>query len=308
MATKLTADQLERTEKLVGPIKTKTEEEARPKLVAFLGVQDVQGVESDPIGDLIDMSEVFYEEPAAPVAKKTAPAAKKTTAPVEEEEEEPTDITGGGEEEEEEELPVETKKTTAKSTVKPTVAANKPKVETKTAAKEKPAPIAGEKFDGRNNKKHLAFVEPFEAQFPAEDFEIFIAKNGLTVRVLGKNAKTTIINYDELKIVDGKFIGNLYTNRFKSVDDLLEVLPEEYHTKDIGMYRLESHPSVRRVSQDELFDIFDNSELLKISLERAGAKDVKMGINRERLEESLNQGKPADKKATAAAKKTTTKK
>ncbi len=304
MATKLSADHLTRAEKLVGPIKTKTEEEARPKLVNFLGAQDVQGVEGDPIGDLIDMSEVFWEEPAAPVAKKTAPAGKKVTAPVEEVLEEEEEVL----EEEEEEPVEETKKSTTKATTKTTTTAvAKPKVETKTTAKEKPAPIAGEKFDGRNNKKHLVYLQPFEEQFPAEDFEIFIAKNGLTVRVLGKNAKTTIINYDELKIVDGKFIGNLYTNRFKSVDDLLEVLPEEYHTKEIGMFRLESHPSVRRVTQDELFDIFDNSELLKISLERAGAKDVKMGINRERLEESLNQGKPADK-AKAAAKKTTTKK
>ena len=54
------------------------------------------------------------------------------------------------------------------------------------------------------------------------------------------------------------------------------------------------------MTQDELFDIFNNSELLQTSLDRANAKDAKMGINRERLEETLKQGtKPAVKAAPA---------
>jgi hypothetical protein len=310
MATKLSEAMLSRIEGLLGiKIKTKTEEEARPKLVDFLATQEVNGVEDDPIQELVEMAEVFADE--VPAAKAAAPTKlKKVVDEPEDEEEELDAAIGDGdddeeeeeepepEEEEEEEAPAKpTKKAVApaaKATVKPAVKAT-PKEKEKTGRESLP----GEKFDARNNKKHEVYLKPFKEFFPAEDFEITLLKQGFTVRVLGKNAKTTILNFDELKIDDGKLIGNVYTNRFKSVEDLMETLPEEYHEKKIGMFRMESHPSIRSVSQDELFDIFENSELVRLSLDRANAKDVKMGINREKLEETLNAGTKATAKPAA---------
>lgn len=313
----MSADLLERTEKLLGvTIKTKTEEEARPKLVAFLVKNEVEGIEDDPIRDLVEMAEVFVEdEPAKPTIK----ASKKVVAPepeeeeeeeASEEEEEEEEVTEEDEldetlEEEEEEAPKPVKKGAVAAKPAPKAAA-KPAVKAtpKAAAEPKAASrtnLPGEKFDARNNKAHEKYLKPFLAFFPTKDFELVILKQGVTVRVLGKNAKTTIVNFDDLKIVDGKLAGNFYANRFKSADDLMEVLPEEYHDKEIGMFRMESHPSVRKVSQDELFDIFENSEVIRVSLDRANAKDVKMGINREKLEETLNAGKTAAKPAAKVA-------
>lgn len=320
MAKKLSEDLVSRIEALGIIVKTKTEEEARPKLIAHLAKHDLQGVEDDPINELVEFCEVLGEDEVEtkPLPKAAAPAVKgkKVVEPEPEEEEEETEeeqLDGLAEELEEEEEEVVAKP--AKKAAAPVVAtkAKTAPAAVKTVAKPaKTEPvkasgggrevIPGEKFDARNNKKHLAFIKPFEAFFPEEDFEITLLKQGFTVRVLGKNAKTTILNFDELKIVDGKLAGNVYTNRFKSVEDLFEVLPEEYQEKEVGMFRMESHPSIRKVSQDELFDIFENSELVRTSLDRANAKDVKMGVNRERLEETLKQGTPAKTAPKVVAK------
>jgi len=218
--------------------------------------------------------EIVEEAPKKPVNKKAAEPAKTASKKTPE--------------------PAVTKaKTEVKKTeVKPVTAA-------KTTGR---TSLPGEKFDARNNPKHKVYLKPFEKLFPEADFEITLLKQGFTIRVLGKNAPTTIFNFDELKISDGKLFGNLYTNRFRSVDDLKETLPEEYHEKEIGMFRMESHPSIRKVSQDELFDIFENSELIRVSLDRANAKDIKMGANREKLEETLKTGIPVKTVAKTVAK------
>lgn len=149
--------------------------------------------------------------------------------------------------------------------------------------------LSGEKWNGRENKEHLklkdAFVKDF---FSSEEFQVDILKQGFTIRALGNNAKTTVFNYDELRILDGKLIGNLYCNRFKSVDDLCEFLPEEFQEPDkvVGMFRGETHPCIRKMSQEEVFEVF-NSDVMKEALKRSNITDVKMGKNREKLEESL---------------------
>lgn len=156
--------------------------------------------------------------------------------------------------------------------------------------------LAGEKWNGRKNKQHLkmkdAFIEEF---FSEEEFQIDILKQGFTIRALGNNAKTTIFNFDELRIVDDKLVGNLYCNRFKSVDDLCDFLQEEFQEPDktVGMFRGESHPCIRKMSQDEVFAVF-SSNVMKEALKRSNITDVKMGKNREKLEETL---KSSDKKA-----------
>jgi len=93
MSTKLKDDVLARINALGVEVKTKTEEEARPKLLKILAEQEVNGCDDDPINELIEFCEVFADEinaakPApAPAATKTA--TKKTAKVVEVEEEAP---------------------------------------------------------------------------------------------------------------------------------------------------------------------------------------------------------------------------
>lgn len=159
------------------------------------------------------------------------------------------------------------------------------------------------RFDGRNIPEHLKFINPLKELFGEEGYQYDILKQGVTVRKMGKNAKITVMNFDELKIVDGELIGSLFLNRFKSVDELKDSLLEEYHEKEIGMFRGESHPCIRKVTMSELLEIMDSEgDVYKESLSRAGGTDSKMGVNRQKLEENLTNKKPAPSTKTIVKK------
>lgn len=287
-------------------ITSKTEEDARKKLIAFLGKNDVEGVDDDELKSLIEMAEVFYE-PSTEVDEDA------DIPPVEEEELEevvvkPTVKKGApgktatvvAEEDELEEV-VEEVKSKGITTKKPATTTVKSAPKTGVGRKTE---LTGDKWDGRSNKAHDAMIKPFRLLFSEKEFQIDLLKQGFTVRVLGTNAKTTVMNFDEIRIDGGKLVGNLYCNRFKSVEDLNEFLPEAYQEpeKVVGMFRGESHPCVRKVTSDELIDILKNSDLLTESLKRASATDIKMGNNREKLENSIKTT------TTPAAKTPATKK
>lgn len=271
---KLTKQEISDLKKIGIETKTGTDVEARKILIKFLHENEVDGVDNDSLSDLIGMAEVFYE-----------PDTNKT-------------IENELEEDGLDELAEEVVKTTP---VKKSVVTSI----TKSTVKTKSVPINGEKFDARNNKKHMAMLQVFLKTFPEENFQIDALKQGFTVRLLGDNGKTTILNFDELKINnDGELIGNLYTNRFKSADDVTPFLPENIQNKEIGMYRGESHPSIRCITQSEFFEIINGSEgFLEETLKRAAGKDVTMGINRKKLEAALTESKTIAKK-TPIAKKT----
>ncbi len=285
MATKLTADQSKRIGNIGLIAKTGTVEEAAKKLIEFLAKNDVAGVDGDPINDLIEMAEVFYE-PDIENAEEISDLNET---------EDLDDLA-----EEVATQPIIAKKGVA-ATAKP--GAVKPTAAKTAAAKVKSVATDGEKFDARNNPAHDALLQPFRDYFPPEDFQIDILKQGFTVRVLGKNAKTTLLNFDELKIGAKKELsGNLYTNRFKTPEDLLPFLPDIYHDREMGMFRAESHPSLRKITETELFDIFENSDFITESLNRASGKDAVMGANREKLEAVLNNTTaPAKKKISPLA-------
>jgi hypothetical protein len=284
MATKLTADQAKRIGAISLTVKTGTVEEATKKLVEFLASNDVAGVEGDPINDLIEMAEVFYEP--APVKDNTSGKIKdlpETQEEIEEEDPETEDLDELAEE-------VVTQKIGSKKTL--------PAAAKTAAAKTKKTVTDGEKFDARSIPAHNALLQPFRDYFPADEFQIDTLKQGFTVRVLGKNAKTTLLNFDELKLQKNKeLIGNFYTNRFKSEEDLQKFLPEAYQDREMGMFRGESHPSIRKITQTELFDIFENSDFITETLQRASGKDVTMGVNREKLEQTLKSNAAGNKKA-----------
>jgi hypothetical protein len=125
-------------------------------------------------------------------------------------------------------------------------------------------------------------------------------KQGFTVRKLLKNNKPTIINFDELKIVDGELFGNLYTNRLKNPEELISLLPESFEDREIGMFRGESHPCLRKATESEVIDILSETDLLEISIKRADGIDVKLGQAKEKLEQSII--KPSAKKPIGSKK------
>ena len=303
--TKLTPKDAKRLTEIGIIAKTNTEEEARKKLLAYLSERDISGIDNDPLVDLIEMAAVFKESEAQEEGV--------------EEQEESAEETEEVVEEQEEEVVAPPKKTVAK---KPAVEEETEEelleevaeeVKTKPSAKKTVAPAAkkstpvstaeGERFDARNVEEHLNYLGSFQELFADESFQIDLLKQGFTVRIVGKNAKTTIMNFDELRIVDEKLVGNLYLNRFKSVEELLEFLPEQYHEREIGMFRGESHPCIRKMKEEEVMEILKDSEVLSESLKRANATDVKLGVNREKLEESLEKGKKPPAKTTAVKKK-----
>ncbi len=143
-------------------------------------------------------------------------------------------------------------------------------------------------FDARNDESHEKHIQVFiDKFFPAEEFEIKILKQGFTVRLLGKNAKPTIMNFDELKIDDGSLFGNLYLNRLKTVDEMMEFLPERLKDNKIGHFRGETHPSIKRVTTDDVIEILEANGALAASLQKADATDERLGKNREKMEEQL---------------------
>lgn len=327
MATKL-KDQDKKKLLKIG-ITSTTEEDATAKILAFLAKNDVDNVEEEPLSQLIEMAEVFYDDAPAEVEDDEEAEDEEAEEEAEEDEdEEPTP-------------PVVVKKSAVKAVVKAApVVAKKPAAKTKVeeidedeemdkvleeikdkkinvkkpvaapakAVAGRKTELNGDKWDGRNNKAHDAMIKGFRKRFNEKEFQIDLLKQGFTVRVLGANAKTTIMNFDEVRIDGGKLVGNFYCNRFKNPEDLLAILPEQYQAegeseKNVGFFRGESHPCIRKVTEDELMDILDNSEFLNMSLSKASTTDIKMGKNREKLEESIT--KPAAKKTTPvpAAKK-----
>lgn len=214
------------------------------------------------------------------------------------------------------------------------------KAKTKQTTKAKtPAPAAkkvvakdenNQIFDARNNEEHVGFLDIFKEIFDEDQYEIKILKQGFTVRLAGTNATPTILNFDELRVIDGEFLkGNLYCNRLKNVEELDGFLTEElleeeevkkgknteYNPKfQRGMFRGETHPSIKGVTQDQVFEILGLSKgkkgwevsdkgYLATALARATGQDKKMGENREKMEQKLDAAKAPEKKAGKPAAK-----
>ena len=324
MATKLTQKEKDSL-KAVGVTGVATVEDARKKLIKYLADNEVDNVDDEPLVDLIGMAEAFYEsgDEMSPEEENDALAAEVSDD--DEEEEAPEAEEEPEEEEEEEEAPAPVKKPAGKTvpakkeTPAPVKTAAKPAA--KTTAK---APVAKNPdnllFDARNNEDHKDFMAPFYEAFPEEDFEIKILKQGFTIRSLGNNAPLTIFNFDELRIIDNSHLrGNAYFNRLAKVEELEAFLPEELLEQEEikdgkkvdyidlfprGMFRAESHPSIKQVTTDQVLEIFGLSYNAKAkdweatedgyyseAMTRATSTDKKMGDNRQKMEDKLESSK-----------------
>lgn len=270
--------------------------------LAFLAENGVDDVDKEPIKEIFDYCLAFTTSstPAIDDEEELDELAEEV-----DEEEETLDEEGDDDEETE---PASTTKKAPTPTVKAKVTpAPKAvaKAETKVATS---APKAGfEKFDGRGNKAHASAMKAFlSAWFDfTKEYRLDFLKQGATIRMLLANSEPTIINFDEVKIdvATNKMSGNIYLNRFKSVDDIEPYIDEFVDDKKIGMFRGESHPSIKGVSSDELIKFFNEQPVLTIAKERAQGMDKKTGVNREAMEKKIQEETAAPKAKPAVAAK-----
>jgi len=315
MAAKLTSTQINQL-KAVGIVGVSTEEAAKDKLIKFLGDHDVDNVDDESLIDLINMADAFFSPESSSDAEEEV---------LEEEEDlDPDALANEVEELEEDEVAV---KAPAKIAAKPVATKSAP-AKAAPAVKKAPVPVgaAGTRFDPAADDSHLSHLDIFKEVFSEDEYDFKILKQGFTIRLKGDNALPTILNFDELRIVDDTLRGNLYTNRLKNVAELEGFLPEElleevqvgegkkatYEPKyKRGMFRGESHPCIRAVTTEQVFAIlglyydeqeqgwsYDEGSLFEVSLSRATGSDQKMGENREKMEQKLQESnaKPKGKK------------
>jgi hypothetical protein len=296
----------------------KTIEEATAKMLETLQMYQVTGVEEESFENLIMYCQAFGGEEEAPSAADEKDAIAREV-------EQEDDDRAAEDDDDEELLPVVKKtapaapKSTAKTSPAPPVKKAAPVVPAKAApapppAKKAAAPVAAKpvvqrgptpstsvKFDARNIEEHIEHVAFLHAFFPVEETQYDLLKQGVTLRALMANTRPTVMNFDEVRInPDGTTIGNLYLNKFRSVEELLELLPEGFADDyKIGMFRGETHPSIKGISQEAIINLFNTTMIVDETLKRVGKLDSKMGANRAKM---VEQFKSADqKKAPATA-------
>jgi len=302
----------------VGITGCKTTEEATTKMLKLLEQHQVTGVEDEPFENLLMYCQAFAGEDGS--AKPSTDDENDALA--REVEDEDGEINRAADDDEEEELLPPVKKTApaAKAPVKPAAPVKAaPKPAPAPAAKKAAAPPAKPgprvpaantsiKFDGRNDETHPAYLAFLHDFFPEAEVQYDMLKQGVTLRALMENTRPTVLNFDEVRInPDGTLSGNVYFNKFRSVEDLLAFLPAGFEDDHkIGMFRGESHPSVKALTQAQIIEIFTDTEVVAETLRRVGKLDAKLGANRAKMQETLKsaeQKKAAAPPAKPAAKK-----
>lgn len=302
--------------KSVGLTGFKTVEEATGEMINKLSQYQVTGIEEESFENLIMYCQVFggEEYPAEPSMSDEKDAIARE---VEQEDDDRLD-----EDDEEELLPVAKKaapkpatKQPAKKTMekvapapKPAPAAAKKVVAapvSKPTVQRGPAPSASIKFDGRNFDDHIEHISFLHAFFPTEETQYDLLKQGVTLRALMSNTRPTVMNFDEVRInPDGTTTGNLYLNKFRSVEELMTFLPEGFDEKyKIGMFRGETHPSIKNISQEAIIELFNSTLIVDETLKRVGRLDSKMGANRVKMVEQLKSNEQKAKASPAAKTK-----
>ena len=298
MATKLNNKQISALNKM-GFDGLTAVEDAQALLIDFLSVQGVDNLGEDSIDELIEYAAVFEDEVEQYL--NDLESTEETNGDIEDDIVETKQVVNKKQvvskkpiveedkEGEYDDLAEEVEKT-AKPKVSKTLDTKKLQTSTNKVVKKTSSSkdSSNKKFDARNDENDLQYLEPFIELFPDDKFSIDILKQGFTVRTVGKNAKITVLNYDELRITPDGLFGNLYANRLKSVEELQDLLPDAYDDFEVGIFRGESHPCIKKVTTEQVIDILNNG-LLQLSIERSGKTDNKMGANRQKLEESLNK-------------------
>lgn len=318
--------------KSVGITGCKTVAEATEKMIEKLAQYQVTGVEDEPMENLIMYCQAFVgeESAATPTIKDESDAIAREV------EQEDDDRAAEAEEDEDDEeellpaakpapkkaapiVPAKTKvvgggatkastlPTTQKAITKvtPAAAPTAAKKAANVAAKPSPVnPTTSIKFDARTHEEHMGNIAWLHEFFPSEETQYDVLKQGVTLRALMANTRPTVMNFDEVRInPDGTTIGNLYLNKFRSVEELLTFLPEGFDEKyKIGMFRGETHPSIKGMSQQAIIELFNTTMIVDETLKRVGKLDSKMGANRAKMVEALKSTEQK-KAASVPAKK-----
>ena len=270
--------------KSIGITSVKTEDEARKKLLAYLKKNEIEDVEDEPLKDLIEMAEAFYdgdaeaeedetEEEEVPAPKKKAapaPVAKKKAVVVEEDEEEDM-----------EELAKESKKKVAAAPVKKAVAK-------KEVASDKVA------FDPKTNDADAKVLhKAFGKHFPKGEFEYkFLAGGGVTIFHVGKNSKKAVVSFDNIKSRASELTGNLYLNSASRIAHDEIPCDSDLH------FAWSKTSFVKNVKISEVDEILTD-ELVTFLMSKVAKLDVKLGKNRDKMEANLKGDKTPAKKVVA---------
>lgn len=276
-------------------IKADSLEAAIEKMVAFLKTQELDGVEGESFENLVLFCEAFAGDNPANAEPSEEDENEALAREVVEEDDD---------DDEEETIVAPVKKPMKPSPPQPAPSAAKP-VPAKKPAVALAVPATGTKFDGRGTPAHgklLAFLYEF---FPQAEQQWDFLKNGVTIRAMLENTRPTVLNFDEVRInPDNTLSGNVYFNKFKSVEDLEKFLPVGYgESHRIGMFRGESHPSIKALTQAEIIELFSTTGVVTETFARVGKLDGKMGANRVKMEESLKSERQKSGPAKPAAKK-----
>lgn len=304
MATKITADQLKRAIAL--KLKAKDADGIKKELIKKLAENDVEGVDNETIDELMDMYEAFVNTKEAEVEEEAEEEEEEST--------EESEVEELAEEEEEEEAPAKkpaAKPAPAKATApvaKKPAAAPAPAAKTAAApAKKAPAaPVVKYSAWSGEEKGSKKQLQPIIDLFP--EAEVKWLKQGITLFYPGKSSKKAIISFDRVKVAeDGTVVGDLFFNALKGKDAVVEHVGEDreykcFNTNLWFLSKMEVAEAVELLSETE--GLIDH---MNKTLADADKRAVK---NREKLEESMANGKqtaakpvaakPAAKKAAAA--------
>lgn len=296
---------------------TETDEvKAREALKKMLKKEDIPVDPKDTLEDLFDMAEAFYvatdvlevgpdvsenddedEEIEEPIKKVLTKKPSKAKAVVIEEDEDLED--------EDDEVPV-AKKADKKSTNKLTVVKGKASKE----KDDKESKVRGVRFEPLTNKDHDALLNPLRKVFKdGKLFEVTALHNGVSVFYLAKNSKIIFFSLKNGTVVNGDVQGVLWNNRFKDADKFYATgVTEDYFGDEVLIGKKGSEPlvTIRRITVKQWVEILDKTNLLSANIEQITNLDIKMGKNREKLEQSLKKGTkvsgeiPAPKKSSKA--------
>lgn len=293
----------------------KSEEDARKQLLAALEKEGIDGMEDESLQTLIDMvsgwrdiedtdeelDETEEDEKEVDEDEQDAEdlADEVEDEDAEEEDDEESDETEEEDEEEaddaEDEEPEEEQKP-AKKTTKKSVAKKSEKkaaTTTKKAAAKKPSKRNSKKLDPKNDEDdRKALINGFSKMFPTDTYLYAFVINGVSVKYIGKNSKRGVFLYDNVtRHEDGTISGNLYLNTMTKETDKLDELGIDYQLCWTNA------PFVKAVTIDEANDILE--KVFEIITSFVNKVDKRLGDNRKKMEESLeNAGKKSEKPAT----------
>lgn len=302
MSTKLTKKEIATLKTDCGIKDVTTREEATEKMVEFLEANEIDDLDNVPFEELVSMTEVMYEgsdDESEDLADEVEEEDQEEEEEDQEDETEEEDEDLEDEEKEEEEEDNEPKTKVKSKTKAKTESKTETKEKTKSSPKRK-----NRKLDPKNNpedaKKFDKLISTIKDQFSDHNFEFnFIANGGLTVKFLGENSKRAFFSFDSPKNKDGVISARVYFPTIKDEQKIRDLFDNQYEVKPDWSDNI----LVRDIGLTELVEFFEEkSDELQTLLKNFGAKDSKLGKNRDKMEEELKKGKVEKAKSIKSKK------